>query len=214
MQGEMDADSATIQRIAETLQRSMLQVPPDGRFPRLQVETLYEADPNESDLGGDFFDAFALSEERVALVVGDVSSKGLFAAARTTEVKYALRAFLHEHQAPEIALARLNNFICKTHRLDADSGETFIILALVVVDTVTGNTTLSSAGAEPTLILRLDGTAEQVTIIGLPLDLHGGIEEHWKRSGKAPRPCVEICSKRAADKVKSSWQIMVVLLKV
>ena len=38
----------------------------------------------------------------------------------------------------------------------------------------------------------------------------GGVEKHWKKSGKAPKPCVESCykdpcSKRAADKVKSSW---------
>lgn len=74
--------------------------------------------------------------------------KGLIAAARTTEVKYALRAFLHEYQAPEIALAHLNNFICKKHRLDDDCTETFIVLALAVVDTAKGLVTLSSAGAE------------------------------------------------------------------
>ena len=42
----------------------------------------------------------------------------------------------------------------------------------------------------------------------LPLDLHGGVEEHWKRSDKAPRPCIESCSKKAVDKVKTSWSVM------
>lgn len=105
-------------RIAETLQRSMLQTPPKDKFSGVQVETLYAAAMNESDVGGDFFDAFALSESKVALVAGDVSGKGLAAAGRTAEVKYALRAFLHAHQAPELALTHLNEFIWQTHRLD------------------------------------------------------------------------------------------------
>lgn len=41
-----------------------------------------------------------------------------------------------------------------------------------MVDTVTGEATFSSAGAEPPLILRADGTAEVVEITGLPLGIH------------------------------------------
>ena len=125
-------------------------------------------------MGGDFFDAFALSEGKVGLVVGDVSGKGLAAAGRTAEVKYALRAFLHEYQSPEVALSHLNDFICETHRLENDNGETFIILALCVVDTIAGQAVFSSAGAEPTLILRADGTTERVEIIGSPLGIQPG----------------------------------------
>ena len=160
------------ERIAETLQRSMLQTPPTDKFPGVMVETLYMAAMKESDVGGDFFDAFALGTGRVAVVIGDVSGKGLAAAGRTAEVKYALRAFLHAHQSPEVALTHLNEFIYETHRLDADSGETFIVLALAVLDTGTGEATFSSAGAEPSLILRGDGTAEAVEIIGMPLGIH------------------------------------------
>jgi PAS domain S-box-containing protein len=150
--------AAKNERIAETLQRSMLIESPEGKFPGVAVKTLYEA---------------AL-HERVALVVGDVSGKGLAAAGRTAEVKYALRALLHEYPAPETALAHLNDFICETHRLDADSTEVFIVLALAVVDSVTGEAVFSTAGAEPTLILRSDGRAEPVEITGLPLGIRPG----------------------------------------
>ncbi len=159
------------ERIAETLQRSMLQESPENKFSGIVVKTLYEAALNEAQVGGDFFDAFALAEEKIALVVGDVSGKGLAAAGRTAEVKYALRAFLHEFQAPEIALAHLNDFICATHRLDTSNDEAFIILALAVVDTITGDVTFSSAGAESTLILRMSGLTERIEIIGLPLGI-------------------------------------------
>ena len=65
----------------------------------------------------------------------------------------------------------LNRFICKTHLLDQANGETFIVLAVVVVDTVTGEAIFSAAGAEPTFVLRADGTAEPVEITGMPLGI-------------------------------------------
>ena len=170
------AAAAKNERIAETLQRSMLLAPPAGKFPGVQVETCYLAALNEAELGGDFFDAFALAGGKVALVVGDVSGKGLAAAGRTAEVKYALRAFLHEYPAPEIALGRLNDFVCETHRLDTDNRDVFIVLALVVLDTLTGEAAFSAAGAEPTLILRANGTAEPVEITGLPLGVQPGAQ--------------------------------------
>ena len=171
METKLAAVAIRNEHIAATLQRSMLQESPPGKFPSLEISTLYVAALHEAELGGDFFDAFALSADQVALVVGDVSGKGLIGAARTAEVKYSLRALLHEYSAPELALAHLNGFIYETHRLDKDNEEAFIVLALAVVDTVTGEAVFSAAGAEPTLILRVDGMVEPVEIIGLPLGI-------------------------------------------
>jgi PAS domain S-box-containing protein len=171
MEKKLAAAATRNEHIAATLQRSMLQESPKGKFPGLEIDTLYVAALREAELGGDFFDAFALTTDKVALVVGDVSGKGLVAAARTAEVKYSLRALLHEHSTPELALAHLNGFIHETHRLDKDNEEAFIVLALVVVDTVTSVAVFSAAGAEPTLILRVDGTVEPVEITGLPLGI-------------------------------------------
>ncbi|MGI4788329.1 MAG: SpoIIE family protein phosphatase [Janthinobacterium lividum] len=159
------------ERIAETVQCCLLQSPRVGKFRGLAVETLYKAALSEAPVGGDFFDAFALNGPEVALVVGDVTGKGLIAAGRTAEVKYALRAFLHEHRTLAIALTHLNNFICETHGCDPGDAEVFITLAVVVVNTSTGEATFTSAGAEPTLILRAGGSVEAVEIPGLPLGI-------------------------------------------
>ena len=159
------------ERIAETLQFCLLESPTAGKFRGIAVETLYKAALSEAPLGGDFFDVFALNGREVALVVGDVSGKGLVAAGRTAEVKYALRAFLHEHRTVSIALTHLNNFICETHCCDPDYAAVFITLALVVMNTATGEVTLTSAGAEPTLVLRANGSVEPVEIVGLPLGI-------------------------------------------
>lgn len=52
-----------------------------------------------------------------------------------------------------------------------------------MVDTGTGEATFSAAGAEPTLILRMDGTAERVEITGRPL----GIESSTTYTAKTLR---------------------------
>ena len=155
--------------IAETLQRSLLSIPAPDAFPGLSVVPFYQAARDEADIGGDFFDAFALNGERVALVVGDVSGKGLDAASRTSEVKYALRAFLREDASPAEALDRVNDFLLDTQSLDGQSLSSFVCVALGVLELETGALRIASAGAEAPLVLRADGGVESTAGNGPPL---------------------------------------------
>jgi signal transduction histidine kinase/serine phosphatase RsbU (regulator of sigma subunit) len=159
-------------RIAETLQRSLLMTPPDGAFPGLDIATAYEPASNEMELGGDFYDAFALHGGRVALVVGDVTGKGLVAASYTAEVKFALRAFLREDPTPATALTRLNRFLCEGRQLDArgDGEPAYVALLLAVIDAATGEVVMSAGGAEPPLLLSArTGATVDVEVLGLLL---------------------------------------------
>ena len=163
-------------RIAEAFQRALLPDVPTDAFPGLALATEYEAAWAEAQVGGDFFDAFPLNGGSVALVVGDVSGKGLEAAAHTAEIKYALRAFLRETPQPDRALARLNAFVYDSHRLKGAEGNAFVTLCVLVVIPSTGQMTLSVAGAEPPLILRADGRAEKVEVQGSLLGLMADME--------------------------------------
>ena len=156
-------------RIAESLQRSLLNRPPQDVLGSLEVETLYKAAWDEAQVGGDYHDVFALDGGQLALVVGDVSGKGLIAASRTAEIKYTLRAYLREHSGAASALTRLNSFLCEAQALEADPQDYFVVLTLAVVDTATGAVQVAVAGAEPPLLLRADGSAEEVAASGLPL---------------------------------------------
>jgi PAS domain S-box-containing protein len=175
-------------RVSDALQQMLLLSPPEDRFPGLAVGTGYAAAWDEAGFGGDFFDAFTLADGvRVALVVGDASGKGLAAAMRTSEVKFALRAFLREDPDPAVALARLNEFVVTAERVDRPGGEAsgpvggganFTALLVAVLDPATGEAVLAAAGAEPPLVYRaLDGTATPLPLgnaAGLPLGLFRG----------------------------------------
>ena len=156
-------------RIAEALQRAMLQCGITTSFPGLSVDTMYEAALEEADVGGDFLDSFPLADGKVLLVVGDVSGKGLRAASRTAEVKYALRAFAYGANCPSAMLEQLNRFVCFTHARDLHVDTAFITASIVVVDPAKGTATAAVAGADPPIILRADGTTDQIDASGMPI---------------------------------------------
>lgn len=172
--------------IAEVWQRSLLREPPEEAFPHLSVATFYDAALDEALVGGDFFDGFALEEGKVGLVVGDVSGKGLAAAIRTAEVKFALRAFLSEYPYPARALSRLNDFLCEALRYDDPEGESFVALSLAVIEPATGAALFASAGAEPPVVLRRTGEAEVIAVTGFPLGVYPREEFSAMESSLAP----------------------------
>ena len=158
-------------RIAESLQRSLLNKPSAGILTGLDVETIYRPAWDEALVGGDYFDVFALDGGRLAFVVGDVSGKGLEAASRTAEIKYTLRAYLREHSDAASALSRLNAFLCEAQAMDAGSDEYFVVMTLAVVEPATGKTQIAVAGSEPPILLHSDGTFEEVPVSGVPLGI-------------------------------------------
>jgi PAS domain S-box-containing protein len=156
-------------RIAETLQEILLHTSRPKSYADLAVETFYEAASKEAAIGGDFSDIFTYNGGKIALVVGDVSGKGLGAATLIAEVKYALRAILREHPWPKIAMARLNDFICEAQQHGDRGSENLLVLSLAVFDPKIGSLSCLTAGGEPLLLLRADGSAEAIGTNGLML---------------------------------------------
>lgn len=144
-------------RVAQVLQESLLYAPPSEAFPNLSFGMIYESAWDEARVGGDFYDIRSMGEGRVALVVGDVTGKGLEAATFTAEIKYALRALLYEHSDPGQALERLNNFICDSGERNTWTSTACVAIALAVCDTKTGEVQIATAGSEPPLHLHRDG---------------------------------------------------------
>ena len=165
--------------IAETLQRSLLFMPPENSFPGMAVKALYEAASDDALVGGDFWDTFACDHGHVALVLGDVMGHGLPAALFTAELKYVLRAFIREHEQPGRILEQMNSYLCEGHRLyteglNASGDDAPVCLAVVILDTATGEGTVAAAGMEPPLLVRRTGPMEEVKANGLLLGFEPG----------------------------------------
>jgi PAS domain S-box-containing protein len=92
--------------IATTLQRSLL--PPElPEIPGFRMAGLYRAAGEQNDVGGDFYDAFAVPGGWMVLV-GDVAGRGAEAAALTSLSRYTLRATGRLLADPIAALEQLN----------------------------------------------------------------------------------------------------------
>ncbi len=180
------AGYARERRIAETLQAILLHTPPGGVSPALAIEAFYEAASDEAAIGGDFSDVFTYDGGKIVLVVGDVSGKGLSAAALIAEVKYALRAIFREHLHSEVAVARLNDFICEAQHQGDFGGDYQVVLSLVALDPDTGDFSYVTAGGEKLLLVRADGAAETVGSSGLLLGVQPQVDYAASHAALAP----------------------------
>ena len=97
--------------------------------------------------GGDFYDAFALSDGRVGLLLGDVSGHGRSALAKTTLVRFTVRAHLEAGMSPREAISIAGR------SLDGRLSDDFATVLAAIHDPATGTLTYASAGHPPPLVL-------------------------------------------------------------
>lgn len=96
--------------IAEALQQGLLPTAVQ-RLGHFELGNAYHPALQEARVGGDFYDVFPLPDGRVALLMADVSGKGLAAAKQTTMIKNMLRLIAFEDPEPATALGRLNRAV-------------------------------------------------------------------------------------------------------
>ena len=96
--------------VATTLQHSLLpkRLPDD---PRVELSSCYRPAVHGLEVGGDWFDAFLLDGDRVAVVVGDVVGRGLHAAVAMGQLRSAVRALATADAGPAVLLERLDLFV-------------------------------------------------------------------------------------------------------
>jgi len=161
--------------IADTLQESLLKVPDsiDG----IEFGHLYRSATEAARVGGDFYDIFEIEEGKVAAVVGDVSGKGIEAAALTSLIKSAVKAHVLEDDDPSSVMAKINDLVIKI-----SPASNFSTVFLGVIDTATGWMTYCSAGHPPALIRRngldIDTLTDYSPVLGafMGLDYTSGRE--------------------------------------
>jgi len=137
-------------RIAETLQQAILE--PLEASPGVRAAVLYRPASSSANVGGDFYDLFQLDDRHVAIVVGDVSGKGLEAARLTSLLRDGIRAYANEAADPRSLLERVNRL---THR--HSPSEMFATVFYGVLDTESGLLEYSCAGHPAPAVVDRDG---------------------------------------------------------
>ena len=127
------------------------------------------------EVGGDFFNYFLLPEGEVAVLVGDVSGKGVGAALLMANVQATLRARLSlEHD-----LATLADAI--DHEIDGSTPQSvYLTLFMGILDSSHHVLRYVNAGHNPQFVLRSDGGLDELPSTGLPIAMFAG---HGYREG-------------------------------
>ncbi|MFC4907629.1 GAF domain-containing SpoIIE family protein phosphatase [Actinomadura gamaensis] len=103
--------------IAVELQRAILPLPRGPRtLPGLRVAVRYLPAQSQTRVGGDWYEATALSDEEVFLAVGDVSGHGLAAAAAMARLRNALSGLACTGAPPDELLTWLNRLVMHRRR--------------------------------------------------------------------------------------------------
>ena len=97
-------------RVAATLQRALL--PTDlPQLPGVAIHAAYLRGASESDVGGDWYDAFCLPNGHIAVSVGDVMGRGLNAAVVMGQLRQTLRAAALQGHSPFIVLTQAGKML-------------------------------------------------------------------------------------------------------
>lgn len=126
-----------------------------------------------SQVGGDFFDYILLPGNRLAVIVADVSGKGVQAALLMAKVTSEARYQLVTTQEPREAVSGLSRAFNSY-----GWSERFVTFVMTVVDYKRNEAVLVNAGHMAPMLRHRDGRVEEVAeqITGLPL----GIDPDWE----------------------------------
>jgi PAS domain S-box-containing protein len=153
--------------IAETLQQALIaeELPvQDG----LELAALYQAAAG-SEVGGDFYSAWRIDDGRLALLVGDVSGKGVEAAGMTAMVRYMAEALSQHGGEPAPIVTELNALL--NARLPDGS---LVTLVLAMIDTASGTLRWCSAGHPPPILIDAAGNQRTLEDPGPPCGAFAG----------------------------------------
>ena len=121
------------------------------------------------EVGGDFFNYFALPDGQVALLIGDVSGKGVGAALLMANIQASLRT--------RFALGQDLSAIADAIDRDIETnspGQMYATLFVGILDPQTRGLRYVNAGHHPQYILRMRGGLERMSATGLPAGLLAG----------------------------------------
>ena len=134
--------------MANAIQRSQLPrlFPP---FPNRHEFNLFATMKPAKEVGGDFYDFFMVDNDHVALVMADVSGKGVPAALFMMVTRMLIKSRIQSGESPSEALTNVNRQLCESNELGF-----FVTAWLAVLEISTGKGVAVNAGHEHPVLRR------------------------------------------------------------
>ena len=152
--------------IAHEIQRQMLP----ATFPQAPGLCLHATTVPATWVGGDFYDAIRLEADRVGLLLGDVSGKGIPAALQMARLMGEFRACVSHCADPQSVMQVLNGLLCQRNLRFGS----FVTVQYVVLDMRQHHMQFICAGHPPILLRHADG---QIEHLGAAPNIPLGVEE-------------------------------------
>ena len=146
--------------IARDIQRSFLP----ARAPRVPGFELAGTSVAHDQVGGDYYDFISVSETRLGLAIADVSGKGIPAALLMAGFRMSLLAEIRNEFAIRAVMRKVNQLLHES----TEPGR-FVTAFYGLLDWRNGVFTFVNAGHNPPLLIRADGTTEELSEGGMAL---------------------------------------------
>lgn len=124
-------------------------------FPTRDEFDLYATMNPAKEVGGDFYDFFMVDDDHIALVMADVSGKGVPAALFMVIAKTLIKTRTQQGGLPGDILSEVNDTLC-----EGNDAELFVTVWLAIIEISTGKGWAANAGHEHPAIRRKDGDFE------------------------------------------------------
>lgn len=147
--------------IAAQIQRSIVSSNFPA-FPGHREFDLYAMMTPAREIGGDFYDFFFVDDEHLAVIIADVSDKGVPAALFMMICRTIFRSIARQHKSPSQVLTETNDLLCEGN----DTGM-FVTAFLAYYNIHTGQLSYSNGGHNPALLLDPRGICKELA------DKHG-----------------------------------------
>jgi serine phosphatase RsbU (regulator of sigma subunit) len=149
---------------ADAMQRSLLPAAAPV-LPGIEIGSVYESSAR-LDVGGDVFDYATLPNGRLAVVVGDVTGKGIDAAADMAMTKFVFRSLAREHPEPHDFLRAANEVAVE----ELQDGK-FVTLVYLTLDPDSGAVACATAGHPVPRLVCEDARVFELEASGLALGI-------------------------------------------
>jgi len=152
---------------------------------QVQLELLPASDPQlegfdisaynfpTEEVSGDYYDWVQIYEDQIAIVIADVSGKGVPAALLMAFLRASLRAATHVGYAPHISMAKVNYLLWESIERNQ-----FVTAFYGTFDASNRGLSYSNAGHNPPLLIDAFGNTRFIERGGLPLGMFNDTRYH------------------------------------